>query len=514
MANTVYFDRAHLGIKSDITTEVIELFVANNPTKLIALFTHPQTINSNAIIESGFIRCRQTGDGSKYVRLLLYEYDGTTTGSILAISSNELTISNTTLSTNLVSFPSNSLLTSGKTYVLGCQFHISGGTNGRIRNGTFSSHSTASKVITGISPPPFYTTLSGSIDYTSVPSMWLTYTGGVTTTGLSEQRMMLVPTSDDFIGYVGTGTTSPAAETVGGSGTHYSFIDEWETLSTSNWVWTSGTANTKNFYNISIPTGSQSELGKINAVRIWAVVTNRSTLSTNGTLINLTGFVDTGDIYAPQSSPNLAILMKEYRTNPFSNSVWSWANLSSLKIGHIHAFDDGFGTRTHANWLDVFYMPYIPDPPPTHINRVSGGVFVNVSNLVRYNITSYYYSNFTDSSVTISNAYPYTFEQYIVPSIIYGFDSSIKNGNSLGQNYGKYKLNYILDIVGRTRQERDFYTDMTIRSLEKGKTVISGVGNLAIVSFDNLGTYRIVNENQQFECRHLMVKMEFEQFVL
>jgi len=374
---TVYNIIPYIGINAtggdlqDIKTSAATAVLQRN--YVAVTWDHPFTVDSASVLQSGFTKgYKSAGTGVASGSVLVYGYTGTLGACTLLASSNIFLFGTTASTITGAAFTSPALLVSGSKYIVGIEQTLVGGnasTRGRVD--TFLTHSTGGYVITGNKQGFNYyqnLAIAGSSFTFETPLVWVTYTGGIDTNYSGERYLTLYPTGDSWIGYQGTGTS--VASGLGGSGNHWSYIDDLSSVrDISDYVYATGTNNTDNFYFVGIPTGT--ELGVITAVRSHVEVRKTQSYNTATTApsIGISGAKTraTGTAYRASGGNYLitAPLVQEWTTNPWTTNRWTWEQISSLNAGHTMVTQNGWGDGVWKSYIEVFYKPLISTAGPS-----------------------------------------------------------------------------------------------------------------------------------------------------
>lgn len=108
--------------------------------------------------------------------------------------------------------------------------------------------------------------------------------------------------------------------------------------------------------------------------------------------------------------------------------------------------------------------------------QVSGGIIPNVTRFVQYTITSYFGSVSNDT--TIRDSYPYDKSKIIAPLVTFEWSSIIIRPIEVGSDARLHRLSYSLDVIGRTKTERNSLIDDLILAFENSYDLVSGYGTI------------------------------------
>jgi hypothetical protein len=144
------------------------------------------------------------------------------------------------------------------------------------------------------------------------------------------------------------------------------------------------------------------------------------------------------------------------------------------------------------------------------IDKVVGGIFVNVDNFIDFSIRTY--AQFINQSVTIRDSYPQDVKKILGPLITFEFDFCTENALELGQNSVVYNLNYIIDAIGRTTLERDDLTYLVSKALNSRNPKIRDCGFIEYVGLDIIGQYKVINNGKRYYGNNLRLRFEINDY--
>ena len=119
-----------------------------------------------------------------------------------------------------------------------------------------------------------------------------------------------------------------------------------------------------------------------------------------------------------------------------------------------------------------------------------------------------------EKEVTVKDRFPLVDTEIEAPCVTYEHEFTFQRPMELGQNTVRYGSYYLVDVVGRTKLERDELTSLTFNSLEESLSVISGMGLIEIDSMDLVGSWKINRAPRDYEVNTLRVRLVYDDFNL
>lgn len=149
--------------------------------------------------------------------------------------------------------------------------------------------------------------------------------------------------------------------------------------------------------------------------------------------------------------------------------------------------------------------------------NVSGGLFVNFTHYTEYCISSFIAANYPDklsgeNAIQLKQAYDVDESQIVAPSVTFDFESAVPRNIETGSDYQKFSMNYLVDVIGRTQQERDFLVMCVNEGFQKGPEAISGYGSVNFRDASILVRYEVRRAPRNFRAMTLRARFEVDDF--